>query len=223
MKTRTNSEGRRPLRRAGPQAKAVYDLLGIDVRGDFSAERKFLEAWPHPHSEPPPPRDALPVVFSSSPPAPPLSRERIANAGLANPDPVLATHQNPRSNKVRPVHRLAFSVVLLLCLCGGAATPAVSQQTLPLSLVSVTSPVRHGHDATIVVATSPAAACTITVLYKTGASRAGGLVLKTADPQGRVAWTWRVGTRTTPGTWPIIVTCSLGNRQSMLRTPFEVI
>lgn len=122
-------------------------------------------------------------------------------------------------------HRAHRAVVLFaaLLLLWSTAAPAFAQPALPIKLVSVTSPARHGTDATIVVATAPAAACTIAVLYKSGASRARGLVPKTADPQGRAAWTWRVGTRTTPGTWPIIVTCSLANRQGTLRTSFDVI
>jgi hypothetical protein len=118
--------------------------------------------------------------------------------------------------------RLVLLLAALVCLSGTAA-PAVSQQALPVRLVSVTSPARHGTDATIVVATAPAAGCTITVLYKSGRSRAQGLVPKSSDAQGQAAWTWRIGTRTTPGTWPIIVSCSLGNRQGTLRTSFEVI
>jgi len=113
--------------------------------------------------------------------------------------------------------------LIALVLIFSTAAPALSQQVLPVKLISVTSPARHGYDATIVVATAPKAACTIAVYYKSGASRAEGLVPETADAQGRIAWIWRVGTRTTPGTWPIIVSCSLGSRQGRLETSFDVI
>src|SRR6266516_614707 len=36
---------------------------------------------------------------------------------------------------------------------------------------------------------------------------------------GRVSWTWKVGTRTTPGRWPIVVSCGSAGT---LRTSFVV-
>jgi hypothetical protein len=89
-------------------------------------------------------------------------------------------------------------------------------------LVSVTSPVARGHDATITVETAPAARCLITVTYKSGPSKARGLTPKNADGKGRVSWTWRVGTNTTPGTWPISIACAEGEQQATLETSFEV-
>lgn len=118
--------------------------------------------------------------------------------------------------------RIAIALISLSVILVTAA-PTFSQQVLVVRLVSLTSPVRPGVDATIVVATAPNAACTITVIYKSGPSRAQGLVPEMADAQGRVAWTWRVGTRTTPGTWPINVNCSLGGRSGKLGTSFDVI
>src|SRR5579864_4210399 len=120
-------------------------------------------------------------------------------------------------------HRTLVSVTVLTLSLFFAASSTLAQQKLLVKLVSVTSPARPGTDATIVVATAPKAACTIAVYYKSGASRAQGLVPETANAQGRVVWTWRVGTPTTPGTWPIIVSCSLGSRQGRLETSFDVI
>ncbi len=113
---------------------------------------------------------------------------------------------------------VAILAVALLTL----APSPVRAQPLQVRLVSVTSPVGPGNDATITVQTVPSALCLITVRYKSGPSKAQGLVPKTADSRGIVAWTWRVGTRTTPGRWPIIVTCSAGGRQGTLETSFEV-
>jgi hypothetical protein len=62
----------------------------------------------------------------------------------------------------------------------------------------------------------------ILVHYKSGPSRAKGLVPKVASGSGRVSWTWRVGSNTTPGRWPIVVTCEKGNDHGELRTSFEV-
>jgi hypothetical protein len=49
-----------------------------------------------------------------------------------------------------------------------------------------------------------------------------GLGPKTADQRGCVAWTWRVGTNATPGTWPISVVCSEGEQQATLEASFVV-
>lgn len=63
--------------------------------------------------------------------------------------------------------------------------------------------------------------CSISVLYKSGPSHAAGLVSRTADGQGRVSWTWKVGTRTTPGFLPIVIACGQTDI-TRVRTSFEV-
>jgi micrococcal nuclease len=66
------------------------------------------------------------------------------------------------------------------------------------------------------VAVSPAQTCSITVNYKSGPSQGAGLY-----PQRgiRITWTWTVGSRTTPGRWPIVVSCA---RSGSIRTSFVV-
>jgi hypothetical protein len=83
-------------------------------------------------------------------------------------------------------------------------------------LVWVTSPIRHGAYATLRGSVSPAATCSITVYYKSGPSSAAGLYPKRGT---RISWTWKVGTRTTPGRWPITVSCGSAGT---LRTSFVV-
>jgi hypothetical protein len=61
--------------------------------------------------------------------------------------------------------------------------------------------------------------CSITVYYKSGPSHAKGLYPK-RPARGRVSWTWLVGTRTTPGRWPIVVRCASAGT---LRTSFRVV
>ena len=85
-------------------------------------------------------------------------------------------------------------------------TPTPAAQQAP-QFVSVTSPVSRGGSATAVVQASPGASCTIVVTYKSGPSSAQGLGPKQAGADGQVSWTWTVGSRTTPGDWPITVTC----------------
>lgn len=98
-------------------------------------------------------------------------------------------------------------------------TPTVE---LSLQIVSVTSPVSPGANATLVAKTAPGAQCTITVYYKSGPSTAQGLYSKQADSAGNVSWTWEVGSRTTPGSWRIVVTASLQGKTVSQTTYFTV-
>jgi hypothetical protein len=94
-----------------------------------------------------------------------------------------------------------------LFLLTGLAAVALAIPTAAsarVRLVSVTSPVSPGSYATLTAAVSPSRTCSITVFYKSGPSHAQGLYPKVG---GRVSWTWKVGTRTTPGRWPITVAC----------------
>ncbi len=98
----------------------------------------------------------------------------------------------------------------------------VQEQELFLEIVSVTSPIGKGYTATLRAKTVPEAYCTITVYYKSGPSRASGLYSKTADGDGNVSWSWKVGTRTTPGSWRIVVTSSLDGETVSQTTSFTV-
>jgi len=70
-----------------------------------------------------------------------------------------------------------------------AATAVVAWAAdLPISLVSLSSPVAPFSDATLEIRTSPGATCAITVSYKSGPSRAKGLVPRVADGRGRTAF-----------------------------------
>ncbi len=93
--------------------------------------------------------------------------------------------------------------------------PSPSPVLVSTEFISVSSPVAHGNVATVVVRTSAGAYCSITVTYRSGPSTAQGLQPKTVGPDGIVSWSWIVGTRTTPGDWPIEVTC---NGQTIQRT-----
>jgi hypothetical protein len=126
----------------------------------------------------------------------------------------------PSRFTVLPVHGL-LALGLTLCLVGlqfGGARAA----DLLITLISVTSPAALFSDATLTISTSPGANCSIIVHYKSGPSKAKGLIPKVASSSGRVSWTWRVGSNTTPGRWPIMVTCERGADRGDLRTSFEV-
>jgi hypothetical protein len=92
-------------------------------------------------------------------------------------------------------------VALSLAVLAVPATAAAS-----VRLKGITSQARAGSYATLAVSVSRPAICSITVNYKSGPSHAAGLYPKRSSA-GRVSWTWKVGTRTTPGRWAIDVYC----------------
>lgn len=114
----------------------------------------------------------------------------------------------------------AFTLAALLAIVLPASALAHAQLTV--KVVSVSSPVGPGQDARLEIETVPGADCDISVVYKSGPSRARGLVPKRADSRGRIVWVWRVGTRTTPGTWPIFIDCALGQQRAEIQIEFRV-
>lgn len=90
-----------------------------------------------------------------------------------------------------------------------SSPPCLSTGPLTLEFIFVSSPVKAGAFATVTVKTAPGAYCKITVKYPTGDSTATGLGPKTADANGRVTWSWKVGTQTAAGTHTIVVTAEL--------------
>ena len=81
----------------------------------------------------------------------------------------------------------------------------------------------QGNDARLRASTLAGASCFITVFYKSGPSTAAGLVPQPADADGRVSWTWRVGTRTTPGTYCVEVSATLGDATTSESVWFQVL
>jgi len=76
-----------------------------------------------------------------------------------------------------------------------------------VTFVNAPLTVGRGSTATLQAKTAPNTSCSIEVDYKSGPSKAAGLGPSTSDATGNVSWTWKVGANTTPGSWPIIVTC----------------
>lgn len=136
----------------------------------------------------------------------------------------------PSSSNLR-LHKIAYVTLALVLLIPFTLIPAAHSQLptqlefsqqLAVTLVSLTSPVWAGNNATIAVNTTARANCQIRVLYKSDPSTAQGLVSKSADKQGGVRWTWKVASRTPRGNWPITVTCTRGDRTGTLVTSFVV-
>jgi hypothetical protein len=105
-------------------------------------------------------------------------------------------------------------IFVISVLAVALALPAAASARV--RLIHVTSPVSAGSYATLRASVSPSRTCSITVYYKSGPSHAQGLYPK-RPVGGRVSWTWKVGTRTTPGRWPIVVSCGSAGT---LRTSF---
>jgi micrococcal nuclease len=103
---------------------------------------------------------------------------------------------------------------------GAIATPSSSASAAPAPAQTVVTflnaplTVPHGQNATLQARTTPNTSCSIEVDYASGPSTAAGLVAKTSDGGGNVSWTWKVGTNTTRGSWPITVTCGSGSAQT---------
>lgn len=97
------------------------------------------------------------------------------------------------------------------------AAPKVEKATV--KIVSVTSPAARNSTATLKAKVAPGATATIVVHYKSGPSTAAGLETKTADSNGNVSWSWRVGGNTTIGSWRITVSSDGASAE----TQFEVV
>jgi hypothetical protein len=89
-------------------------------------------------------------------------------------------------------------------------TPTPTQT--PIELIALTSPVSPKEYVTLVIQVAPDAVCDPGVIYKTGESEARGLGPKTAGSDGRLSWTWKCGSQTTPGTYRVYVECDPGGR-----------
>jgi hypothetical protein len=111
----------------------------------------------------------------------------------------------------------AFVVVAATIAPIGSTASGAPTSKSTVRLVRVTSPISAGSYATLVARVSSSkVTCSITVYYASGPSRARGLYPKHPSG-GRVAWTWKVGTRTTPGRHRIVVSCGSAGT---LRTSF---
>ncbi len=109
-------------------------------------------------------------------------------------------------------------------------SPSTTATTTPTQAVTpevVNMPssftVTPGETASITAGTYASSNCSIIVNYLSGPSQAQGLSPQLADSSGQVKWTWIVGTNTTPGTWPIDVSCSLNGQTGSGTTNMTVV
>lgn len=81
-----------------------------------------------------------------------------------------------------------------------------NNSTNNISLVSLTSPVSRGNNATISIKGLPNTTYDIDVMYSSGASKASGLEDKTSDSEGNVSWTFKVSSNVKVGTYEVKIT-----------------
>ena len=82
---------------------------------------------------------------------------------------------------------------------GGDAEPG------KITVTYLTENVKKGGRATLSVAGTPGITYSIAVYYSSSVSAAKGLEPKSADSNGNVSWSWRVGSRTKPGKHKIVI------------------
>lgn len=87
-----------------------------------------------------------------------------------------------------------------------AAGNAVSETAARIELLSLTETVSGGDVASISVRGEPGELYAVAVHYSSGVSKAKGLEPAVADADGVVAWSWKIGAKTAPGTYEIVVT-----------------
>ncbi|PWM47667.1 MAG: hypothetical protein DBX47_00250 [Clostridiales bacterium] len=74
-----------------------------------------------------------------------------------------------------------------------------------ITLISLTSPIACGKTASLKIKGIPGTTYTISVFYSSGASKANGLEAKTADSDGFVTWTWKIGAKTKAGNHRVVI------------------
>ena len=93
-----------------------------------------------------------------------------------------------------------------------------SQISSVLKVVAKSNNVSANSTASINIKGKPNTIYSITVYYSSGASKAKGLEDKKSDGNGKVSWSWKVGSRTKQGTYRIVI--SGGNEK--IETNFTV-
>jgi hypothetical protein len=154
------------------------------------------------HTESPPSRIDPPIAAAPTSSAPPTTP-------MPSPPPVATT----TPSAPRPTATVAPRRPTRTPPPAPAPRPRTPRPAPPLTVTIVSlPPAGQGNVATATAQTASSANCSIVVEYKSGPSTARGLYPKTASSAGTVAWSWIVGTRTTPGSWPVTVTCSRGGQ-----------
>ncbi|MCW5879471.1 MAG: DnaJ domain-containing protein [Anaerolineae bacterium] len=91
------------------------------------------------------------------------------------------------------------------------ATIAPPVRPLEITHVQLAPGPGRSRTARVTARATPGALCHIRVQYAHGPSAARGLAPAVAGPDGAVAWSWRVSSRTRQGEWPVTVICGFNH------------
>ena len=110
--------------------------------------------------------------------------------------------QNPTQSSPEPVENPVDSVENL---DNTGNLPVENSPERALTLLSLTSPIEAGKQATLTAQGLPGTEYSIAVRYASGNSTAAGLEPQRADENGRLEWTFRVSSRVAAGEYPVTV------------------
>jgi hypothetical protein len=149
-----------------------------------------------------------------------------------------------KSRQSKGVALVLASMAILAAACGSGApavtgpaalvatkvpatpvpTPTAEPTPLPMDVTkeAFTAKVATTKTASVTIRTDAGAKCTIEVLYDSGPSQAQGLDPKTATSGGKVIWSWKVGSNTKAGTYPITIVCTRTDHEGTLELDFTV-
>ncbi|AOZ92195.1 TadE/TadG family type IV pilus assembly protein [Paenibacillus crassostreae] len=90
--------------------------------------------------------------------------------------------------------------------------------TSSIQILEKPNPAIIGKKTKVRVKVAPDERVQLSVFYKSGESTAKYLGWSQADAEGFLEWEWFVGTNTTPGIWPFIITTENGERMEVMFT-----
>jgi hypothetical protein len=85
-----------------------------------------------------------------------------------------------------------------------------------IQILEKPNPAIVGKKAKVRIKVAPNATVQLSVFYKSGGSTAKYLGWSQADAGGYIEWEWFVGTNTTPGTWPFVITTADGANMEVM-------
>ena len=134
-------------------------------------------------------------------------------SGGDNVDPTMTTNPStslgPHSSHSAPSSTAPSSTAptTTASVAPSQSTPTAPSTTAAASFEFLHWPetISRNNTAKVTIKGLPNTKYSITVYYKSGASSASGLESKISDADGYVTWTWKIGPKTSPGTFRIVV------------------
>lgn len=149
---------------------------------------------------------------SSSSGLPPVTEPAATNPPVSKPPATQPAATEPTVKEPAPTEPVVTEPAV--------TEPVVTEPSQDtLVILSWPQEVHRNHTYTVTVKGKPNTEYSIVVNYKSGPASAAGLETKYSDADGYVSWTWKVGGRTSAGSFTIVV--SGGGEQETVT--FEVI